>query len=203
MKIICVGRNYAEHAKELNNEVPENPVIFMKPESSLNKDNRPFFIPAFSDDIHYEVEVVVRIGKNGKHIAPQFAMDYIKDFGLGIDFTARDLQSQLKAKGLPWELAKGFDLSAVTGKFYPKEEIKNPANINFSLQKNGEVVQSGNTADMLFSFQDIISFVSKYFTLKIGDLIFTGTPKGVGRVTREDILIGYFEGEESFKIKVK
>ncbi len=191
MKIICIGRNYREHAEELGNEVPEKPVIFMKPDTALLK-GRDFYIPEFSQDIHYELEVVLKISRNGKYILKENAHSYYHEIGLGIDFTARDLQSELKSKGLPWELAKGFDGSAAVSSFYSKSEF-NLENLSFSLQKNKTVVQSGNTRDMMFSFDEIIAFVSRFFTLRTGDLIFTGTPKGVGKIAENDLLEAWLE----------
>lgn len=191
MKIICIGRNYREHAEELGNEVPEKPVIFMKPDTALLK-GRDFYIPEFSQDIHYELEVVLKISRNGKYILKENASQYYHEIGLGIDFTARDLQSELKSKGLPWELAKGFDGSAAVSSFYSKSEF-NLENLSFSLQKNKTVVQSGNTRDMMFSFDEIIAFVSRFFTLRTGDLIFTGTPKGVGKIEENDLLETWLE----------
>lgn len=191
MKIICIGRNYREHAEELGNEVPEKPVIFMKPDTALLK-GRDFYIPEFSQDIHYELEVVLKISRNGKYILKENASQYYHEIGLGIDFTARDLQSELKSKGLPWELAKGFDGSAAVSSFYSKSEF-NLENLSFSLQKNKTVVQSGNTRDMMFSFDEIIAFVSWFFTLRTGDLIFTGTPKGVGKIAENDLLEAWLE----------
>jgi len=191
MKIICIGRNYREHAEELGNEVPENPVIFMKPDTALLK-GRDFYIPEFSQDIHYELEVVLKISRNGKYILKENASQYYHEIGLGIDFTARDLQSELKSKGLPWELAKGFDGSAAVSSFYSKSKF-NLENLSFSLQKNKTVVQSGNTRDMMFSFDEIIAFVSRFFTLRTGDLIFTGTPKGVGKIAENDLLEAWLE----------
>lgn len=191
MKIICIGRNYREHAEELGNEVPEKPVIFMKPDTALLK-GRDFYIPEFSQDIHYELEVVLKISRNGKYILKENASQYYHEIGLGIDFTARDLQSELKSKGLPWELAKGFDGSAAVSSFYSKSEF-NLENLSFSLQKNKTVVQSGNTRDMMFSFDEIIAFVSRFFTLRTGDLIFTGTPKGVGKIAENDLLEVWLE----------
>lgn len=191
MKIICIGRNYREHAEELGNEVPENPVIFMKPDTALLK-GRDFYIPEFSQDIHYELEVVLKISRNGKYILKKNASQYYHEIGLGIDFTARDLQSELKSKGLPWELAKGFDGSAAVSAFFSKSEF-NLENLSFSLQKNKTVVQSGNTRDMIFSFDEIIAFVSRFFTLRTGDLIFTGTPKGVGKIAENDLLEAWLE----------
>ncbi|MDX8553827.1 fumarylacetoacetate hydrolase family protein [Tenacibaculum sp. 1B UA] len=202
MKIICIGRNYAKHIEELANERPENPVVFLKPDSAILPKKMPFFIPPFSNDIHYEVEVLVKINKVGKHISPKFAHKYYDTVGLGIDFTARDVQSQCKEKGLPWEKAKAFDGSAVVGEFFPKEEF-NLENLSFQLQKNDEVVQDGNTSSMLWKIDELISYVSQYFTLKKGDIIFTGTPAGVGKVAENDILTGTIEGKQAFQIKVK
>lgn len=203
MKLICIGRNYKDHIKELENEKPTDPVIFLKPDTSILLKKQPFFIPDFSDEVHHEVEVLVKINKVGKYIDKKFAHKYYDQIGLGIDFTARDLQGQLKAKGLPWEKAKAFDGAAVVGKWQPKTKFKNVDNINFSLKKNEEVVQTGNTELMLWKIDEIIEYVSKYFTLKIGDIIFTGTPAGVGKVFAEDRLIGYLEDEEMFSIKIK
>lgn len=179
MKIICIGRNYVEHANELNNPVPSKPLIFMKPPTALLVGDKPFYYPEFTNDLHYECEVVLKISKNGKHVQPEFAESYVEEVSLGIDFTARDLQEECKKKGHPWEIAKGFDNSAVVGKFVPLAEL-NAQGIEFQLLKNGEVVQHGNTKDMIFSFGDIIAYVSKYFKLHLGDYIFTGTPAGVG-----------------------
>ena len=204
MKIICIGRNYSEHIAELNNEKPVDPVIFMKPETAVLLKKQPFFIPEFSEDIHYEVELLVRINKVGKHIQEKFAHKYYQEIGLGIDFTARDLQQKLKEKGLPWEKAKGFDGSAVVGeKWIDKNSIENLNNINFSLLKNDITVQTGNTSDMMWKIDGIISYVSQFFTLKIGDIIFTGTPKGVGKVEANDKLTGFIEKEQIFSIQVK
>ena len=202
MKIICIGRNYAAHAHELGNEIPENPVIFMKPDSAVLKKGSDFYIPEFSDDIHYELEVVLKISKGGKYIQEEKASNYYEEIGLGIDFTARDLQSNLKAKGLPWELAKGFDGSAVVSDFYKKADF-NMKNLNFSLLKNSEKVQDGNTSMMIFSPEKIIAFVSKYFTLKAGDLIFTGTPEGVGKVAENDILQGFLEDQKLLDLRIQ
>ena len=188
MKIICIGRNYADHAKELNNPIPARPVVFMKPPSALLVNGKPFYYPEFTKDLHYEAELVLKIGKNGRHVQPEFALDYIQEVGLGIDFTARDLQSELKSKGQPWELAKGFDGSAVLGSFVALNQLPGLSNVEFFLEKNGERVQHGFSKDMLFSFQDIICFVSQYFKLQMGDLIYTGTPAGVGPVTVGDQL---------------
>ena len=203
MKLICIGRNYTDHIKELENEKPTNPVIFLKPDTSILLKKQPFFIPDFSDEVHYEVEVLVKINKVGKHIDKKFAHKYYDELGLGIDFTARDLQAKLKAKGLPWEKAKAFDGAAVVGKWLPKTSFQNIDGINFSLKKNEDLVQKGNTELMLWKIDEIIEYVSKYFTLKIGDIIFTGTPAGVGKVFAEDRLIGYLEDEEMFSIKIK
>lgn len=202
MKIICIGRNYAEHAKELGNEVPESPVIFMKPDTAVLKKGSDFYIPEFSNDVHYELEVVLKISKGGKYIQEENADKHYDEIGLGIDFTARDLQSQLKAKGLPWELAKAFDGSAVVSEFYKKEDY-DMRNINFSLTKNKAEVQNGNTSLMIFSPEKIIAFVSQYFTLKVGDLIFTGTPKGVGKVSENDILEAFLEDQKVFDLRIQ
>jgi acylpyruvate hydrolase len=191
MNIICIGRNYSEHARELNNPVPEDPIVFMKPPTALLVGNKPLYLPEFSSDIHYEGEVVLQIGKNGRHVQPEFALGYISAIGFGIDFTARDLQKSLKAKGLPWELAKGFDGSAALSPFIPVQEFPDFPDIRFELRKNGEQAQLGNTQDMLFSFVDIIVFVSRFFKLQVGDLIYTGTPAGVGPVKIGDLLEGY------------
>lgn len=203
MKIICIGRNYADHITELANEKPKDPVVFLKPDTSLLLKGQPFFIPDFSSDIHYEVEVLVRINRIGKHIQPKFAHKYYDDVGLGIDFTARDLQRQLKEKGLPWEKAKGFDGAAVIGKWLPKSQLSSMTALHFSLIKNEIEVQQGNTAQMLWSIDELIAYVSQFFTLKIGDVLFTGTPAGVGAVAKNDVLVGKLEGEEMFRIKVK
>jgi len=203
MKIICIGRNYAKHIKELQNEKPENPVIFLKPDSAILAKNQPFFIPPFSNDIHYEVEVLVKINKVGKYIEEKFAHKYYDEIGLGIDFTARDIQADCKSKGLPWEKAKAFDGSAVVGRFLPKQSLKDLNNLNFSLRKNNELVQDGNTNAMLWKIDELIAYVSQFFTLKKGDLLFTGTPSGVGRVQENDILVGSILDKELFKIKIK
>ncbi len=202
MKIICIGRNYVEHAKELGNEIPTSPVIFMKPDTAVLKKGCDFYIPEFSNDIHYELELVLKISKGGKYIQEINADKYYEEIGLGIDFTARDLQSQLKEKGLPWELAKSFDGSAVVSEFYRKEDF-DMKNINFSLKKNKEEVQLGNTSLMIFSPEKIIAFVSQYFTLRVGDLIFTGTPKGVGKVSENDILEGFLEDQKIFDLRIQ
>jgi len=203
MKIICIGRNYAKHIEELQNEKPENPVIFLKPDSAILAKKQPFFIPPFSNDIHYEVEVLVKINKVGKYIEEKFAHKYYDEIGLGIDFTARDIQNDCKAKGLPWEKAKGFDGSAVIGKFYDKNELGDLTNLKFHLLKNGELVQDGNTNAMLWKTDELIAYVSQFFTLKKGDVIFTGTPAGVGKVSENDVLVGTIATNEAFSIKIK
>lgn len=203
MKIICVGRNYADHISELNNERPTEPVIFMKPDSSILPNKNPFVIPAFSNDIHHEVEILVKICKVGKHIDAKFAHKYYEEIGLGIDFTARDVQNKLKEKGLPWEKAKAFDHSAVIGKFVSKNDFTSLDNINFELKSNGTTVQEGNTSLMLWKIDELIAYVSQYFTLKIGDIIFTGTPKGVAKVAEGDVLEGFIEGKSMFKIQIR
>ena len=208
MKIICIGRNYTEHIKELNNETPEEPVIFIKPDTALLRNNNPFFIPDFSNDVHHEVEVVVKIKKPGRPIPIGFAKDYYDEVAVGIDFTARDVQSQLKAKGLPWEKAKGFDHSAAMSAFIPLSELTNETSrgiyaATFSLEKNGNEVQSGNTNQMIHNVDEIIAHVSEYFSLRIGDYIFTGTPAGVGAVKSGDQLKGFLAGKEMFNFVVK
>jgi 2-keto-4-pentenoate hydratase/2-oxohepta-3-ene-1,7-dioic acid hydratase in catechol pathway len=203
MKIICIGRNYNEHIKELANERPEEPVVFIKPDSSVLPKEQDFYIPDFTQDVHYEVEVLVKICKVGKHIAEPFAHKYYNEIGLGIDFTARDLQSKLKQKGLPWEKAKGFDGSAVIGKWLPKSNFKDLNDLKFSLLKNNELVQEGNTSFMLWKIDELVAHVSKYFTLKKGDVLFTGTPSGVGQITTNDYLSGKLEGQELFSVKIK
>lgn len=204
MKIICIGRNYADHIAELQNETPAEPVIFLKPDTALLQRNQPFFYPDFSQDIHHEIELVLRVSKNGKNIDPKFALTYFDAIGLGIDFTARDLQSKLKSKGLPWELAKGFDGSAPLGHtFKPVADFADLADINFHLEVNGEVRQRGNSGLMLHPFAAIISYVSRFITLKMGDLIFTGTPSGVGPVTIGDQLTGFLEDERILDVAVK
>lgn len=203
MKIIAVGRNYIDHAKELNNPVPEKPVIFLKPDTAVLKDNKDFYYPEFSKDVHYEVELVLRVCNEGKHVSKKFAYKYYDAIGLGIDFTARDLQSELKAKGLPWELAKAFDHSAVVGELIAKEQFNDLQNLNFSLRKNGEMVQEGNSKDMIFDFDSLITFVSQYITLRKGDLIYTGTPAGVGPVQIGDKLEGFLEEKSMFTCQIK
>lgn len=196
MKIIAIGRNYEEHAKELNNPVPEAPVIFLKPDTAVLKDNKPFYHPEFSQDIHHEIELVLKICKEGKYISEKFAGNYFDEIGLGIDFTARDIQNRHKEKGLPWELAKAFDNSAPVSRFIPKQNFENLYRVNFRLERNNQVVQQGNTENLIFSFERIISFVSEFITLKKGDLIFTGTPKGVGKISVGDHLEGFLENEK-------
>jgi len=202
MKIICIGRNYVKHIEELQNERPKDPVIFLKPDSAVLIDKNPFVIPPFSNDIHYEVEVLVKINRVGKFIEQKFAHKYYDEIGLGIDFTARDLQNELKAKGLPWEKAKAFDGSAVVGDFVSKKGY-DLENLSFQLYKNDGLVQNGNTKHMLWKIDEIISYVSQFFILKIGDIIFTGTPEGVGQVNPNDVLMGKLENNSLFEIKVK
>jgi len=203
MKIICIGRNYVKHIEELQNERPDEPVVFMKPDSAVLLKQHPFVIPEFSEDIHHEVEILVKINKVGKYIEPKFAPNYYDEIGLGIDFTARDLQAKLKEKGLPWEKAKAFDGSAVIGEFLPKSFFSSLENINFELVNNGKVVQQGNTSHMLWKIDELISHISQYFTLKIGDVIFTGTPEGVAAVKPNDVIEGFIENKRLFKIQVK
>ncbi|MEP2237022.1 MAG: fumarylacetoacetate hydrolase family protein [Maribacter sp.] len=203
MKIICIGRNYAAHIDELKNERPEEPVVFIKPDSSVLPKQQDFYIPEFSDNVHYEVEVLVKIKKVGKHISKEFAPTYYDEVGLGIDFTARDLQSKLKEKGLPWEKAKGFDGAAVIGEWLPKTDFKDINNLNFKLTKNDKVVQEGNTSLMLWKVDEIIAYVSTFFMLKKGDIIFTGTPAGVGKISPNDYLTGSLEDKELFTLKIK
>ena len=203
MKLICIGRNYAQHISELKSEKPTEPVVFLKPDTAILLKKQPFFIPDFSNEVHHEVEVLVKINRVGKYIDSKFAHKYYEQIGLGIDFTARDLQQELKGKGLPWEKSKAFDGSAVIGKWVSKSNYENVNNIPFSLFKNNQIVQSSTTEDMLWGIDEIIAYVSQYFTLKIGDIIFTGTPSGVGKVQSNDFLKGYIGEEEFFSIKVK
>ena len=203
MKIFCVGRNYVDHAKELSNEVPDEPVIFMKPKSALLQPHTPFYYPEFTNELHYECELVLRIAKNGKYIQEKFANKYYDAISVGIDFTARDIQDELKKKGLPWERAKAWDNSAVVGKWVPFANIKDKNNISFAMHKNKELVQQGESADMLFHFDYIVSFISNFFSINIGDLIFTGTPAGVGEAVVGDELEGFLEGESLFAMEVK
>jgi 2-keto-4-pentenoate hydratase/2-oxohepta-3-ene-1,7-dioic acid hydratase in catechol pathway len=203
MKIICIGRNYVNHIEELKNERPSEPVIFMKPDSAILLKQHPFVIPEFSQDIHHEIEVIVRINKVGKYIDAKFAHKYYDEISVGIDFTARDVQDQLKAKGLPWEKAKSFDGSAVIGDFLPKNQFISMENITFELTNNNKTVQKSNTSNMLWKIDELISFISQYFTLKIGDIIFTGTPEGVAAVKPDDVLEGFLEGNKLFRIQIK
>lgn len=203
MKIICVGRNYAAHAAELQNEVPADPVLFMKPETALILPRQPFFIPDFSEEVHFEAELVVRINRLGKHIQAKFASKYYDEISVGIDFTARDLQSQLKQKGLPWEKAKAFDGSAAVGKFKKLDELPDRNNIEFSLVQNGEIKQEGQSSQMLFGINELIAYISRFFTLKIGDLIFTGTPAGVGKIAVNDRLDLFLFQEKLLSVNVK
>lgn len=201
MKIICVGRNYVEHAKELNNDVPESPMFFMKPDSAILRKNFPFVIPFFTNEVHFETELVIKIDRVGKMIQPQFAERYFSEIGLGIDFTARDVQTELKEKRFPWEVAKAFDGSAFVSEFYPKENF-DLNNLNFSMNRNGELVQKANTSEMIFDINTLIAECSKYFTLKKGDLIYTGTPAGVSKINNKDVLEGYINDEKVFEVKV-
>ncbi|PZR23394.1 MAG: 2-hydroxyhepta-2,4-diene-1,7-dioate isomerase [Flavobacterium psychrophilum] len=203
MKIICIGRNYVKHIEELQNERPDEPVIFLKPDTAVVQKQFPFVIPEFTNDVHHEVEVLVKINKVGKYIDAKFAHKYYDEIGLGIDFTARDLQAKLKEKGLPWEKAKAFDGSAVIGDFVSKTEFAALDNINFELTSNDNVVQRGNTQHMLWKIDEIIAYVSQYFTLRTGDVIFTGTPEGVAKVSPDDVLEGFIEGKKLFRIQVK
>lgn len=203
MKIICIGRNYTKHIEELNNERPDEPVVFMKPDSAILLKQHPFVIPEFSEDIHHELEVIVKISKVGKYIEPKFAHKYYDEISVGIDFTARDLQQKLKDKGLPWEKAKAFDGSAVIGEFVSKSDFKSLDNLNFEMTNNGVTVQKGNTSFMLWKIDELIAYVSQFFTLKIGDVIFTGTPEGVAVVRPDDVLEGFLEGNKLFRIQVK
>jgi 2-keto-4-pentenoate hydratase/2-oxohepta-3-ene-1,7-dioic acid hydratase in catechol pathway len=203
MKIICIGRNYSEHAKEMNSPVPEEPVIFMKPDTALLKENAPFFYPSFTKDLHHEIEVVLKICKVGKHIEPQFASRYYNEVGLGIDFTARDVQADCKKKGLPWEKAKAFDCSAPIGDFIPIDSLNDINAIDFHLDVNSTTVQKGNTRDLIFTFDALVSYISTFVTLRMGDLIYTGTPAGVGPVKIGDRLEGYMEGRKHFDFLIK
>jgi 2-keto-4-pentenoate hydratase/2-oxohepta-3-ene-1,7-dioic acid hydratase in catechol pathway len=203
MKIICVGRNYFDHIYELKNEKPDSPILFLKPETSIIQNKQPFFIPDFSNDVQYEVEVLIKINRLGKAISPQFSHKYYDKIGLGIDFTARDIQNKLKKDSLPWEKSKSFDGSALIGNWINKKNIDNLNNLEFRLTKNGDIVQKGNTSEMIWKIDELISKISKFFTLKIGDIIFTGTPSGVGRVNENDKLVGYINDKECFSIKIK
>lgn len=203
MKIICIGRNYVNHIEELQNERPSEPVIFMKPDSAVLLKQHPFVIPEFSNDIHHEIELIVKINKVGKYIDAKFSHKYYDEISVGIDFTARDVQNELKAKGLPWEKAKSFDGSAVIGEFLPKKQFNSLENITFELTNNYKTVQKGNASHMLWKIDELISYVSRYFTLKIGDIIFTGTPEGVAAVKSDDVLEGFLEGNKLFSIQIK
>lgn len=203
MKIICIGRNYADHARELDNPLPEKPIFFLKPDTALVKDNKPFFYPDFSSEIHYEVEIVLKINRLGRHIDKKFAHRYYDEMSVGIDFTARDLQNESRKNGLPWEIAKAFDNSAPLGKFIFKDKMTDPDKINIRLDLNGKTVQTGNSSDLIFSFDHIISYVSDFITLKIGDLIFTGTPAGVGPVKIGDRLQAFLDEELLLDFNVK
>lgn len=203
MKIICVGRNYAEHAKELKNDIPTEPVIFFKPDCAILRNNQPFFIPAFSKNLHYEVEIVFKICKVGKTISKKFAHRYYDSVAIGIDFTARDLQEKCRKEGLPWEISKAFDSSAAISRFIPKTDISNLGKLQFSLVKNNEVVQKGNTSDMIFHIDEIIAYVSQFVTLKTGDLIYTGTPAGVGPLKIGDHLQAYIEDKKMMDFYIK
>ncbi|OXA65601.1 2-hydroxyhepta-2,4-diene-1,7-dioate isomerase [Flavobacterium aquidurense] len=203
MKIICIGRNYTNHIAELKNERPTEPVVFMKPDSAVLLKQHPFVIPEFSEEIHHEIEIIVKINKVGKYIEPKFAHKYYDEISVGIDFTARDLQDKLKAKGLPWEKAKAFDGSAVIGEFLPKSDFVSMENLTFELTNNSQTVQKGNTGFMLWKIDELVSYVSQFFTLKIGDIIFTGTPEGVAAVKPNDVLEGFLEDKKLFRIQVK
>ena len=203
MKIICIGRNYTNHIEELQNERPTEPVVFMKPDSAVLLKQHPFVIPEFTEDVHHEIEIIVKISKVGKYIEPKFAHKYYDEISVGIDFTARDLQNKLKAKGLPWEKAKAFDGSAVVGEFLPKSKFSSLENITFELTNNKKTVQKGDSSHMLWKIDELISYVSQFFTLKIGDIIFTGTPEGVAAVKPDDVLEGFLEGQQLFRIHVK
>lgn len=203
MKIFAIGQNYIEHNKELNNSNPTEPVVFMKPDTAVLRNNKPFFLPDFSSEIHYETELIIKINRIGKNISPKFAHRYYDEIGLGVDFTARDLQRKLKAEGRPWEVSKAFDGSAVIGNFLPKERFEDIQNVDFHLEINGFRMQTGNSKDMIFRIDDLIAYISRFFTLKIGDIIFTGTPVGVGPVKINDQLQGYISNEKMFDFKVK
>ncbi|MGI6718469.1 MAG: fumarylacetoacetate hydrolase family protein [Bacteroidales bacterium] len=203
MKIICIGQNYADHIAEMNSMVPKEPTVFSKPDTALLLDNRPFYLPEYSDNVQYECELVIRITKNGKYINKNLASNYYSEVGLGIDFTARDLQKKFKESGKPWLLAKGFDNSAPVSKFIPIKELKNPENIEFSLLLNNKKVQHGFSKDMIFSFEEILAYISKFITLRMGDLIFTGTPSGVGKVNRGDVIKGYIEDNLMLDFEIK
>ncbi len=203
MKIICIGRNYVDHAKELNNPLPAKPIIFMKPATALLVDDKPFYYPDFTQNLHYEAEIVLKICKNGRHVEPEFAPTYYEEVGFGIDFTARDLQDDLKSKGHPWELAKAFDFSAPLSKLIRLDTLQNPDGIHFRMTRNGLTAQEGNTADLIFSFNELICYISRFFRLQVGDYVFTGTPAGVGPVQIGDILTGYIEDKKMLLCEIK
>ena len=203
MKIFAIGQNYVEHNKELNSKNPTEPVVFMKPDTALLKNNKPFYVPDFSDELHYETELIVKINRIGKNIAPQFAHRYYSEIGLGVDFTARDLQRKLKAEGKPWEISKAFDNSAVIGNFIPVQDLTNVQDIRFKLDLNGNTVQNGHSAEMIFPINELIAYVSRFFTLKIGDILFTGTPSGVGTVKPGDRLQGFIFDQKMFDFNIK
>jgi 2-keto-4-pentenoate hydratase/2-oxohepta-3-ene-1,7-dioic acid hydratase in catechol pathway len=203
MKIFAIGQNYVEHNKELNSKNPTEPVVFMKPDTALLKNNKPFYVPDFSDELHYETELIVKINRIGKNIAPQFAHRYYSEIGLGVDFTARDLQRKLKAEGKPWEISKAFDNSAVIGNFIPVQDLTNVQDIRFKLDLNGNTVQNGHSAEMIFPINELIAYVSRFFTLKIGDILFTGTPAGVGTVKPGDRLQGFIFDQKMFDFNIK
>ncbi len=203
MKIICIGKNYLKHIQELNSRKEDDPVIFLKPETSIIQKKQPFFIPEFSNEIHYEVEIILKFNRLGKHIEPKFSAKYYDKISLGIDFTARDLQRSLKDRGLPWDVSKGFDSSALIGEWIDVNEFKDISNINFRLVKNGEIVQKSSSANMIWKIDTLISSVSKFFTIKIGDILFTGTPEGVGEVNKDDVFEGFIENKKVFSIKIK
>lgn len=203
MKIFCVGRNYAEHATELGNTIPDEPVIFMKPKSALLQAHTPFYYPEFTNELHYECELVLRISKNGKYIQDKFASKYYDAMSVGIDFTARDIQNELKQKGLPWEKAKAWDNSAAVGKWVPVANLKNRQDVPFKLLKNKELAQQGSSKDMIFGFDYLVSYISNFFSVNIGDLIFTGTPAGVGELVVGDELEGFLENEQLLSLEVK
>lgn len=203
MKIICIGKNYLKHIQELNSRKEDDPVIFLKPETSIIQKKQPFFIPEFSNEIHYEVEIILKFNRLGKHIEPKFSAKYYDKISLGIDFTARDLQRSLKDRGLPWDVSKGFDSSALIGEWIDVNEFKDINNINFRLVKNGEIVQKSSSANMIWKIDTLISSASKFFTIKIGDILFTGTPEGVGEVNKDDVFEGFIENKKVFSIKIK
>lgn len=203
MKIFAIGQNYIEHNKEMNSANPVEPIVFMKADTAALRDNKPFFLPDFSNEIHYETELIIKFNRIGRNISPRFAHRYYEEIGLGVDFTARDLQKRLKQDGKPWEISKAFDNSAVIGSFLPKEEFEDIQNIDFHLDLNGNIVQKGNSKDMIFSVNELIAYISKFFTIKIGDILFTGTPVGVGKVNIGDRLQGYISDKKMFDFQVK